>query len=149
MVMIMMQMLMTMLVSLMSTLYYICDSGGDTVRPYWDRYFLGAQGVIFVVDSSADEKTMDLTIQEFHKALDNNQLDGLPLLILANYQDVKGARSEQEVNLNLIALWGSEISHVILPPANRDLGCIGITLLISLSDNLSVCATPFILMIQY
>lgn len=71
--------------------------GGDNVRPYWDRYYTTAQGVIFVVESSCDEKTMEVTKAEFHKAMQNEQLSGLPLLVLANFQDVPGARTEQQI----------------------------------------------------
>lgn len=71
--------------------------GGEHVRPYWDRYYTGSQGVIFVVDSSSDDKTMEIARTEFDKALSHHELDGLPLLVLANYQDVPGARSETQI----------------------------------------------------
>ena len=72
--------------------------GGDNVRPYWDRYYGGAQGVIFVIDSSCDAKTMETTVKEFNRALDNDELEGLPLFVLANFQDVPGARSASDVS---------------------------------------------------
>jgi GTPase SAR1 family protein len=78
-------------------------SGGDNVRPYWDRYYTGGDGVIFVVDSSADDKTMEVAKSEFDKALSHHELDGLPLLFLANYQDVPGAKSEAQVKYKVLA----------------------------------------------
>ncbi|KAL4227629.1 ADP-ribosylation factor-like protein 15 [Mactra antiquata] len=71
--------------------------GGDNVRPYWDRYYTGAQGIIYVIDCSSDEETMEKSKKEFDKAMGNHQLDGLPLLVLANYQDVPGARNESQI----------------------------------------------------
>lgn len=74
-------------------------SGGDNVRPYWNRYYSGAQGIIFVVDSTADEKSMDVAKEEFDKAINDDQLEGLPLLFLANYQDRPGAATQDQVRL--------------------------------------------------
>lgn len=72
--------------------------GGDNVRPYWDKYFQGAQGVVYVIDSSCDEETMNQNKDEFEKALNNEELDNLPLLILASHQDKIGARKPEEVS---------------------------------------------------
>ncbi|WAR00841.1 ARL15-like protein [Mya arenaria] len=77
--------------------------GGDNVRPYWNRYYGGSQGVIFVVDSSADSSTMDKCLAAFDEALSHPELDGLPLLVLANFQDKPRARREDEV-VNLLNL---------------------------------------------
>ena len=67
------------------------------MRPYWDRYFQGAQGVIYVIDSTCDEDDMNKNKEEFDKALDNEDLLELPLLVLANHQDKAGARKPEEV----------------------------------------------------
>lgn len=69
------------------------------MRPYWNRYYSGAQGIIFVVDSTADEKSMDVAKEEFDKAINDDQLEGLPLLFLANYQDRPGAATQDQVRL--------------------------------------------------
>ncbi|XP_067664421.1 ADP-ribosylation factor-like protein 15 [Haliotis asinina] len=71
--------------------------GGENVRPYWDRYFEGSQGIIFVVDSASSEEDFATAKSELNKALSNQFLRGLPLLILANHQDVEGAKSEAEI----------------------------------------------------
>ena len=75
-------------------------TGGDNVRPYWDKYFQGAQGVIFVVDSTCDEEEMTQNRTELDKAMENDELSGLPLLVLANQQDKMGARKPSEVSLS-------------------------------------------------
>lgn len=83
------------------------------MRPYWDRYYTGGHGIIFVVDSSADDKTMEVAKTEFDKALSHHELDGLPLLMLANYQDVPGARTEEQVLTCQYDLFFSVFCHFV------------------------------------
>lgn len=71
--------------------------GGEGVRPYWDKYFGGAEGIIFVVDSSASDEDLQLTNNELHKVLADPELDNLPLMVLCNYSDKEGAKSKEEL----------------------------------------------------
>ncbi|XP_048733597.2 ADP-ribosylation factor-like protein 15 isoform X2 [Ostrea edulis] len=71
--------------------------GGDHVRPYWDKYFGGAEGVVFVVDSSGTDEDLQLTNNELHKALADPELDNLPLMVLCNYSDKEGAKTKEEM----------------------------------------------------
>ncbi|XP_032226193.1 ADP-ribosylation factor-like protein 15 isoform X2 [Nematostella vectensis] len=71
--------------------------GGDNVRKYWQHYFEGAQGVIFVVDSTSSEEDLELAASELQTALCHPALDGLPLLVLANQEDKDGARDTEEI----------------------------------------------------
>lgn len=68
------------------------------MRPYWDRYFQVFQGIIFVVNSAASEEEINLSKVELYKTLKHTQLRNLPLLILANFSEVEGARSASEVS---------------------------------------------------
>lgn len=72
--------------------------GGDKVRPYWERYFQVFQGMIFVLDSSSGNEKLEIAKAEFHKAAKHHQLKGIPILILATYQDVEGALSTAEIS---------------------------------------------------
>lgn len=72
--------------------------GGDSVRKYWSHYFEGAEGVIFVVDSSSNDGDMDLAAAELQEALSHPSLRNLPLLVLANKEDVPGAHSTDEIS---------------------------------------------------
>jgi signal recognition particle receptor subunit beta len=72
--------------------------GGEQVRPYWDKYFGGAEGVIFVVDSSGNDEDLQVTNNELHKALADPELDNLPLMVLCNFSDKEGAKTKEEVN---------------------------------------------------
>ncbi|XP_076465321.1 ADP-ribosylation factor-like protein 15 [Babylonia areolata] len=71
--------------------------GGEKVRPYWDRYYQVFQGIIFVVKSTGSAEELETAKQELVKALNHPQLKTLPLLLLANYSDVEGARSAEEI----------------------------------------------------
>ena len=55
--------------------------------------------MIYVIDSTCDEDEMNQNRTELDKAMDNEELDGLPLLVLANQQDKLGARKPSEVSL--------------------------------------------------
>jgi len=66
----------------------IWDIGGqDTLRPMWKHYYQNAEGVIFVIDSS-DKRRMDKVKIEISKILANEDLNGIPILFLANKQDL-------------------------------------------------------------
>lgn len=65
------------------------DVGGrDRVRPLWRHYWDGASAVIWVVDSGSGSSAWEHTssLREFQNMLAEEQLKGLPLLILANKQ---------------------------------------------------------------
>ncbi|XP_060075854.1 ADP-ribosylation factor-like protein 15 [Ylistrum balloti] len=71
--------------------------GRESVRPYWDRYYAGAQGIIFVVDSTSSDENLKLASNELHKALGDPVLDDLPLLVLCSYQDKQNAKSPTQI----------------------------------------------------
>ena len=80
-------------------IFFLCYTGSDKVRPYWDRYYQVFQAIIFVIKSTASDEEMELAKQELYKALKHPQLKALPLLLLANYSDGEGARSAEEVSV--------------------------------------------------
>ena len=53
---------------------------------------------IFVVDSSSNDDDVDLAAAELQEALSHPSLATLPLLVLANKQDMQGARTTEEVS---------------------------------------------------
>eukprot|EP01105_Mastigella_eilhardi_P019989 TRINITY_DN4732_c0_g1_i1.p1 TRINITY_DN4732_c0_g1~~TRINITY_DN4732_c0_g1_i1.p1 ORF type:complete len:184 (+),score=54.73 TRINITY_DN4732_c0_g1_i1:105-656(+) len=72
----------------------IWDLGGqEKIRPCWRKYFLLADGIIFVVDS-ADSERFEEAHRELTKVLQANELKGAPLLLLANKQDATNAVSD-------------------------------------------------------
>ena len=58
--------------------------------------------MIFVVDS-ADRDRVEIARQELELMLQEEELKGVPVLVLANKQDLPNALNEQEVN-NLIEM---------------------------------------------
>ncbi|KAL7059462.1 hypothetical protein AAHC03_013411 [Spirometra sp. Aus1] len=73
------------------------DLGGQTeLQSLWDKYYLESHGIIFVVDSSEPDR-FDEAKAAFDTMIQNKALEGLPLLILANKQDLDGAFPVSEV----------------------------------------------------
>lgn len=73
------------------------DIGGQkAIRPYWKNYFERTNGIVFVVDSS-DEERINEAVTEFDELMAEDNLKGLPLLVFANKQDLDLALSAEEV----------------------------------------------------
>ena len=68
-------------------------------KPLWSQYFRDCNGIVFVIDSfEKDQERIDLAKNELNWLLDKSDLAGLPLLVLANKQDLEGAMNVDEVN---------------------------------------------------
>ncbi|XP_008567378.1 PREDICTED: ADP-ribosylation factor-like protein 13B [Galeopterus variegatus] len=70
--------------------------GGKRIRGIWKNYYAESYGVIFVVDSS-DEERMEETKEAMSEVLRHPRISGKPILVLANKQDKEGALREAEV----------------------------------------------------
>ena len=71
--------------------FTIWDVGGqDKVRPLWRTYAKGAEAIIFVVDSS-DKETIEEAKMELAQICKYPEIAHLPVLVLANKQDLPGA----------------------------------------------------------
>ena len=80
----------------------VWDLGGQTsIRPYWRCYYEGTSAVVFVVDS-ADVGRMSLVQQELTAILEEDELKGVPLLVLANKSDLPNALKEGEIGAMLL-----------------------------------------------
>lgn len=83
--------------------FMIWDVGGqDKVRPLWRSYTRNTDGIVFVVDS-VDMDRMEEARIELIQTVRNCESAGVPILVLANKQDLPGARDHAEVEklLNL------------------------------------------------
>ncbi|XP_060761835.1 ADP-ribosylation factor-like protein 14 [Neoarius graeffei] len=86
----------------------VWDVGGQhQMRAYWEHYYEDTAGLVFVVDSK-DKTRMIEAKQELEKILGNKSLKGLPLIVLANKQDLPGAASTGDIteSLNLMEICG-------------------------------------------
>ncbi|KAH3697984.1 ADP-ribosylation factor-related protein 1-like [Dreissena polymorpha] len=64
------------------------DLGGqEELQSLWDKYYAESHAVIYVVDSS-DKERIDESKDAFDKMIVNDSLKDVPLLLLANKQDL-------------------------------------------------------------
>ncbi|XP_054960567.1 ADP-ribosylation factor-related protein 1 isoform X5 [Pan paniscus] len=65
------------------------DLGGqEELQSLWDKYYAECHGVIYVIDST-DEERLAESKQAFEKVVTSEALCGVPVLVLANKQDVE------------------------------------------------------------
>lgn len=79
---------------------FVCwDIGGQQVfrDSLWDAYIAGSTGIIFVVDSAAPERFAEARGELWKWVIENPKVGDIPILILANKQDLPEARSAGEV----------------------------------------------------
>eukprot|EP00455_Lapot_gusevi_P006300 TRINITY_DN1269_c0_g4_i2.p1 TRINITY_DN1269_c0_g4~~TRINITY_DN1269_c0_g4_i2.p1 ORF type:complete len:182 (-),score=28.96 TRINITY_DN1269_c0_g4_i2:368-913(-) len=77
--------------------FNVWDVGGqDKIRALWRHYFVGTQGLIFVVDCS-DRERVEEAKEEFYMLLEEKELSESVLLIFANKQDIPGALTPEEL----------------------------------------------------
>jgi len=77
--------------------FLVWDVGGqEKIRPLWKSYTRCTDAIIFVLDS-ADHHMLDEARMELHKTIGYQDNKDIPLLVLANKQDLPGAISEEEI----------------------------------------------------
>ena len=75
----------------------VWDIGGqEKIRRLWGHYYDSNDAILYVVDC-ADEERVDESAEELHLLLSDERLAGLPLLVLANKQDLPGALGAVEI----------------------------------------------------
>ena len=72
------------------------DNSSPRIRPLWRSYTRCTDGIIFVVDS-AEEERLDEAKVELWRTMKYQDNKDIPLLVLANKQDIEGAMSVTEV----------------------------------------------------
>jgi small GTP-binding protein len=91
-------------VNYQDTRFTVWDIGGnDKIRSLWNHYYYHTDVLIFVIDS-ADVNRISEAKDELFKILQNDLLNNVPLLVIANKQDIKQSistdRMIQMMNLN-------------------------------------------------
>ena len=77
------------------------DIGGQqAIRPYWKNYYENTDGIVFVVDSS-DEERLKECVDELQTLITEEQLAKVPLMVYANKQDLVHALGPDEILENL------------------------------------------------
>ena len=65
-------------------------------RPLWRHYYQSIDGIVMVLDSNDRERLADVS-HELNRLLGEEQLSGMPLLVLANKQDLPDAMMCEEI----------------------------------------------------
>merc|ERR1711988_1178197 len=75
----------------------VWDIGGQKhIRPYWKNYYANTDALIYVIDS-ADKRRVDEAAEELTELCSQEELVGVPVLVLANKQDLLGAFTAAEL----------------------------------------------------
>ncbi|SCW03556.1 LAFE_0G13080g1_1 [Lachancea fermentati] len=73
------------------------DVGGqETLRSLWAEYYAQAHGIIFVVDST-DRTRLDECRETLRTVVTDDEIDGIPVLMLANKQDREDRMEVQDI----------------------------------------------------
>ncbi|XP_061787695.1 ADP-ribosylation factor-like protein 4D [Nerophis lumbriciformis] len=71
--------------------FQVWDVGGqEKLRPLWKSYTRRTDGLVFVVDASEAERMEEARV-ELHKISRSSENQGVPVLVLANKQDLDAA----------------------------------------------------------
>ncbi|XP_062321317.1 ADP-ribosylation factor-like 4aa [Osmerus eperlanus] len=77
--------------------FHFWDVGGqEKLRPLWKSYTRCTDGIIFVVDS-VDTERMEEAKTELHKIAKSSENQGVPLLVVANKQDLRNSMGLAEI----------------------------------------------------
>ncbi|KAI4874510.1 hypothetical protein NFI96_002234 [Prochilodus magdalenae] len=77
--------------------FHFWDVGGqEKLRPLWKSYTRCTDGIVFVVDS-VDGERMEEAKTELHKVTRSLETQGVPVLIVANKQDLRHSLSVAEL----------------------------------------------------
>lgn len=96
------------------TSFLIWDVGGqDKLRPLWKSYTRCTDGIVFVLDS-VDEERMEEAKMELLKTARSPENTAVPILVLANKQDLPGAKDPSDIErmLGLHELGPNHLWHV-------------------------------------
>jgi ADP-ribosylation factor-like protein 8 len=77
--------------------FKLWDLGGQPrFRDSWEKYCRTANAIVYVVDS-ADVGNLDVAKIQLHQLLAWPSLEGVPLLVLGNKNDLEGALNEEKL----------------------------------------------------
>lgn len=80
-----------------ATAFQVWDVGGqEKLRPLWKSYTRRTDGLVFVVDAAEVERMEEAKV-ELHRISRLAENQGVPVLVLANKQDLDAALSASEV----------------------------------------------------
>lgn len=79
----------------------IWDLGGQIqLRPFWRLYYKDTNGIVFVIDS-ADRERIDICAEQLNALLGEEEIKGVPIVVMANKQDLPNAMKADELTQRL------------------------------------------------
>lgn len=99
------------------TKFVFWDIGGQDVfrDTLWLPYIAGSAGIIYVIDSSDQERFNEAKEELWKYVIDNHTVADIPILILANKQDLTTSKSAGEVARALDLHKVARHSYAIMP----------------------------------
>jgi len=80
------------------TVISIKEVGGSCrIQPFWDHYFSGKNGILFVVDASGSEEHLNSARDVLKSVFGDMRLKGKPCLVLGTHSDVPEAKSAEDL----------------------------------------------------
>ncbi len=77
--------------------FLVWDIGGQKIiRELWKYYFNGTNGLVYVVDS-VDKSRFEIAKEELDWILEADEMAGVPVVVMANKQDMPNACSPSDV----------------------------------------------------
>lgn len=77
--------------------FYCWDVGGsDRIRPLWRHFMKNVCALVFFIDSN-DRERWELAANELLFILNEEDLQGMPILVVANKNDLSNAMSREEI----------------------------------------------------
>lgn len=81
--------------------FQVWDLGGQTsIRPYWRCYYTNTNAIVYIIDSS-DKDRLDISGGELSMLLQEKEIKGVPLLIIANKADIEHSASTVSISDSL------------------------------------------------
>ena len=93
------------------------DIGGQITfrQALWNSYMSGAMGIIFVIDSSTSERFEEAREELWKYVINNSNIKDIPILILANKQDLPTSKNAGEIARALKLHTVTNQSYAIFP----------------------------------
>ncbi|XP_071791782.1 uncharacterized protein [Asterias amurensis] len=77
----------------------VWDVGGqEKIRALWQHYFRGTEGVVYAVDSADHCRVAEAREELFRVLQDDNMFRGVPVVIMANKQDLPNAMNPSKLS---------------------------------------------------
>ncbi len=77
--------------------FTVWDVGGQyKIRQLWRHYYANSSGLLYVIDST-DTQRINESAEELHGILEDENMHGIPVVIIANKQDLPNALNCSEL----------------------------------------------------